>query len=360
MYTLFILVTSLSHIFFLRFFRSDGMRGKFGFFLSTLIGFYTHYFYLLLFFIQSIYIFSKSIKSKNIKILLKYLLTVLPAVLLFSPWAYYAWKLGGASNTQPQIPPPTSYNIFQTFILFLFGFQPDQIQSLFVALWPILLSILFLAFTQRKRVPIININYFLGVTFLPVIIVFVISFIRPIFLARYLIFIIPTMFFLISSMLLNYSKKVSAFLIVLFLFTMGGLLIYQNVSARTPVKENYELAADHLTETASSSDIVVVSAPFTVYPVEYYYHGRAKIDTIPRWNRYQEGGIPEFSMEQLEAQIEEYKQSYSNLHILLSYDQGYEDDIRNYLDNNLELIETEDFSEGVQLRVYKLRYDIFE
>jgi mannosyltransferase len=358
MYTLFLLVTTASHVAFLRFLRSRGDKSKAALLISTVVGMYTHYFFMLVLVIESAYIFIHSFALQDRTLVKKYLPILFLAGIMFMPWIWYMLRLGGASNTQPLIPPPTSYNIFQTFSLFVFGFQDNRIQSLFVSLWPLLVSVLFLAFTQKRQIPINNSGYFLSTTFLPVLIVFIISFIRPVFLARYLIFVTPTLFFLIASLLLNYSSRFSRIITGIFLSVMALLLVYQNVSAKNPVREDYQELTAYLSSEVTPYDVIVVSAPFTVYPVEYYYRGQAKIDTIPRWNRYQEGAIPAFSIDGLTAQLEEYRQQYLYMYVVLSYNQGYEDDIQSYFDANLERTAERRFAGDISVKTYKIRYDV--
>jgi mannosyltransferase len=358
MYTLFLFVTTLNHVFFLRFLKNNGDTGKVPLVMSLVLGLYTHYFFLVVIAVQGLYLLVSGFANQSWHLLVKYTLALLLALAFFSPWIWYMLSLGGASNTQPLIPPPTSYNIFQTFSLFVFGFQDNRIQSLFVSLWPLLVSVLFLAFTQKRQIPIKHSGYFLAATFLPVIIVFLASFVRPIFLARYLIFVTPTLFFLIAGLLMNYSVRTSRIVTGIFLSIMAFLLLFQNVSTQNPVREDYQEVTNYLNNSVSAHDIVVVSAPFTVYPIEYYYKGQAKIDTIPRWNRYQSGAIPGFDADALKSQLEEYRQQYLSMYTVLSYDQGYENEIKNYFDSNLERLDIKSFPGNITVSVYKIRYDV--
>jgi len=43
--------------------------------------------------------------------------------------------------------------------------------------------------------------------------------------------------------------------------------------------------------------------------------------------------------------------------LLLSYDQGYQDRIRTYMDTHFQKIDTVEFSSGLTLYEYKMRYD---
>jgi hypothetical protein len=135
------------------------------------------------------------------------------------------------------------------------------------------------------------------------------------------------------------------------------LSVQQVVSAATPVKEDYEGVTQYVSTHARAQDIIAVTAPFTVYPIEYTYSGSARIDTIPQWNRFATGAIPTFSLTKLDAQMKEYRKIYQNVYIVLSYDQGYETDIIHFMDTHYKLLQKKQFSPAVQLREYKLRYD---
>ena len=199
-------------------------------------------------------------------------------------------------------------------------------------------------------------EYFVFVTFLPILLVFLISMIRPIFLSRYLILVTPTLFFIIAWVLFNYTIKLSSFLIVGFTIILFSLLVYQNVSAYTPVKEDYKGVVAYLNARATPSDVIAVSVPFTIYPIEYSYTGTTKIATIPLWDRYAQGPIPKFSEEGLKKQLEAYKKQYNYIYLVLSYDQGYEKEVVTYFDQNYERVDLQTFSPGLQVREHKLRY----
>lgn len=362
MYTMFSFFTSLNHLFFLRFFRSFAKNSKIPLLISMLLGIYTHYFFLFVISSQSFYIFAKLLTSKDkkqyIKPILIYLGIVLLSIAVLIPWLIFVFNSGFASNTQPLIPTPTSFNIFQTFAFFLFGFHSPILEGLIVALWPLSVALLFFILTKRKDIDVQNAGYFIVVTFLPVILIFLISFIKPIFLARYLIFIVPTFFFLISIFLSSLPKYTSFLSTGFVISILIIFLIYQNISRTTPVKEDYHGVTTYLNSKVRATDIVVISAPFTVYPIEYSYKGIAKIETVPKWERFGTGALPPFSLQNLQDQIKEYRKKYTRMFIILSYDQGYENDVKRYLDNNLERLEKIEYSPNLELRTYKLRYDV--
>lgn len=372
-YTLFTFITCVNHLYFLRLLRSNGRNGRFGYFLSSFVGFYTHYFFLLLIASQLMFIFTRfysffmekreefvnpliPLWHNNKRFIISYSVSLGSAMLLFLPWVSYILISGSYSNSQPIIPPPTSYNIFQTFVNFLFGFQSQGIQGALISLWPLIVLFFFFIFTQKKHVQIHYLGYFGLVTFLPIALVFIGSYFRPIFLSRYLILVTPTFFLLLAWILLSYSKKVSILITSTLIIIMYGLMVFQNISSFTPVKEDYKDVALFLSQNATPQDIIAVSAPFTIYPIEYSYTGNTKIATIPDWDRYNQPTIPAFSEQNLIKQINNYKKSYENIIVVLSYDQGYEKKIRSYLDKNYALKKIKKFSQGLEIREYILRY----
>lgn len=49
--------------------------------------------------------------------------------------------------------------------------------------------------------------------------------------------------------------------------------------------------------------------------------------------------------------------SSQNVYLLLSYDQGYEKNIKDYFDSHFQQISSQQFSHDLNLYVYRLRYD---
>lgn len=369
MYTLFLLAVCASHYFFLKMVRSSGKKGQVGYFFSLFFGLYTHYFFILLILTQIFFYSLEFVKrykdinsvTESIRIhrreIFNFLTPLILAGLLFLPWIIYFKIQGAASNTQPLIPPASVNNLFQLMASFLFGFQSNKLEAFIIALWPLSVIPVFFLFSRRKtKVLVDDILYFSLTVFIPVFLVFFISYLRPIFLIRYLIFVVPSFFILLSWVLFQLSKQLSASILVIFTLIMFGALLFQNISNSTPVKENYEEVTAYLNKNASTDDIIAISSPFTIYPIEYYYKGSAVITTIPYWNRYTAGNIPSYTTSNLVKQVKDYEKTYQNIYVVLSYDQGYEDDIKKYMENNYQRVYIKNFSPGLELREYKLRY----
>lgn len=368
-YTMFVLISSINTLFFMDFLKSDGKLGKTGYIISSILGFYTHYFFFFLILTQIIYLFTKVLTKSELpqagrrlppirdyRLFFIHLLNVLLAFVFFMPWIFLVMRAGTISNAEPLIPPPTSFNIFQTIVNFIFGFQIQSIQGAIISFWPLIIILLFFVFTHKKEQKANFVDYFVFSAFAPIMLVFAASIVKPIFLSRYLIFTTPSLFFLVVWMLLSYSKKISAILLSVFILVMIFLLLYQNYSVYTPVKEDYKGVTLYLEKNTNPSDIIAITAPFTIYPIEYYYTGSASLVTIPEWDRYTQNKIPPFSLIKLQNQLAKYKKVYSRIFIVYSYDQGYENTIKQYFEHHYKRLSLRKFSPGLEVYVYKLRY----
>ncbi len=370
MYALLLLAASIHHWAFLRFLEKRTWKRAGGLWLATLLGIYSHYFFWLLLFGQGLYIVWRwwhylvlPTKSRSPIVMLKMALPgfkepfswlgiIASAGLTLIPWIWFVIVQGSASETKPLITPPSTYNLFQLVVQLLFGFQDIRWQSTFVSLWPVAVLVLFLFFTRGKRIDIKHGKYLFFSSFFPVVLLFTASFIRPVFLSRYLILIAPSFFVLVAWVIFGAVKKKHAFLGGVMASIMLIATSVQNLSSNSPVREDYRTVADYLEEKATVRDVIGVSAPFTVYPLEYTYSGQSKMVTIPEWSRYEAQGIPNFGYDKLAVQVDRFAREYDHLYLVLSYDQGYEKNIRDYLDERYAVKERRQVSPGIELSVY--------
>jgi mannosyltransferase len=217
--------------------------------------------------------------------------------------------------------------------------------------------ILFFTFTRKIHIRLKFVDYFVVVSFIPVVAVYLLSFYKPIFLPRYLIFVTPSLFTLLAWMLMNFGKQVFSGLSIILITLMLMSLNFQDMTENTFVKEDYREVVAVVQSKVDPRDIIVVSAPFTTYPIEYYYSGPSRIETIPPWNRYVQGPISNFTVEGLKKQIDDYSKKYYRIYLILSYDQGYQEKIVDYMDHHYERLLDQKFPANINLRAYQLRYD---
>ncbi len=359
MYSLLTLIAVLNEYFFIKIFlnKSGQHQGSiwFAYILTSLFGIYTHYFFWLLLITEGIFFImhSKSFPKKTFRYLC---ISALVLILAIIPWALYVFLQHGLKQTIPHLLPPGSVDLFNTFSQFMFGFQDDHINTIILSLWPLSVLLGFLSLRKKNNFPPIS-QFFFMTAILPIITAFCISiFFRPVFLARYLILATPGLYIFLSWFFSTFPPLLSKTIKLGFSALMIFTLIYQSVSANTPIKENYQQAAEYINKHSGPSDIVTLSAPFTLYPFDYYYRGQASVTTIPIWNPYSPQGIPDFTYNDLISEVDEIKKSHDKIWLLLSYDQGYENDIRQYFETHYQRLDHQTFSNGLDLYVYQLRY----
>lgn len=357
MYTLFLFLATLNQYFFIRIFKVQDSYSWFFYALTALLGVFAHYFFLLNLFAQSVFYAFNHHRFPALSFLFLATTATLVAATL-GPWAYYIYSIGDVAFQQPLLFAPTTVNFFNTFAEFIIGFQPDAINTAILSLWPIILLALGF-FTLRKRSWLTPGGaYLLAVVFVSIPTAFLFSItVRPLFVSRYLIFTLPALYVLVAALISIYPPRFAHLARAILVGVMAAALFVMYKEEAHPLLEDYRGAAQYLTVNASAHDIVLISPPFTVYPIEYYYRGAAPIATLPEWDRYTRGPIPAFNEETLPADVTRITADYQNVWIILSYDQGYEEAIQQYFENNHERIDTVSFNADIELAQYRLRYD---
>jgi mannosyltransferase len=354
MYSLIVLITIISHYLFLRIYFALGKSWlNWVFFLIiSIVGIYTHYFYFLvllsqlIFYILFWYKFSKN-SFRN------FVIVTSSIILSFSPWIWLVLSLGNAKNQTPLLIKPSSVDFFNIYSQQVFGFQSDFVNSLILSFWPIL-GLLGLLLLKKNNILKPEFVYLGIATFIPILVSFIVSYsVRPIFLSRYLSVCVPSMFLIISYVIFSYNTFLSRFLRIFIVYLMIFTLTLQITSFATPVKENYREAINYIIKSTQKDDMVAISAPFTIFTFDYYYNGSNQLVTIPYWDR--KTVIPSFNKQTMIAQVNSYIANHNKIYLLLSYDQGYEKEIKQYFDDNFLRLEAITFSPKLNLYVYDMK-----
>jgi len=237
---------------------------------------------------------------------------------------------------------------------FLVGFQSDAINSTVLSAYPLLVLAALASVRAGNRLDRAT-AYLVAAAFLPVLMAFVVSHaVAPFFLSRYMVPALPALLILLVRFISCLTKPVARGLAaVLLAVTVLGTVV-QAANPDTPVEEDFRTAARLVEEGAGPQDLVVLSSPFTVYPFEYYYDGSARITTLPVWDR--QGPIPAFAPAELPEDVESLAQGHQYLYLLLSYDQGYEEEVYQYFERNFEQTGAHTPSPGLRLLVYRVGY----
>jgi mannosyltransferase len=355
MYSMLTLIAVINQYAFLKIYREEGKQWPWWYFVTGFLGMYTHYLFFAQFATQALFLLLKRRQlSKGTG--WRFVCIYASLSVLFLPWLIYVVRLGAADGTRPLLTTPTVTNLFNTLAEFFVGFQSNPLNTAVVSLWPLTILFGFFALQRNQRMSEETQYFFLSFV-VPIVLVFVFSiFIRPFYLSRYLIFVIPAFYLVISWLFSTYGKK-AGLLRVGLLVLMVAALSGQALSVKTPVREDYRAASDYFTQHVSAMDTVAISAPFTIYPIEYYYHGPARLQTLPLWDRTQ-GPPPQFNQAELPGMVRTIAGDHEHVCLLLSYDQGYENSIRTYFDTHFQLTDVKQFSDDLSARCYQVRYDI--
>lgn len=355
MYTLLALMATLSQFYFLR--VMQGKRGGWwGYGVTALIGAYSHYFFSFNLATQGIfYLFNrKKFAPGSFKRFLA--LAVLIALALL-PWLIYFHSLGSAKNTSPKLNNPSTVDFFNAFSQFLFGFQDNYINTILVSCWPLVILIAFFAIQRGQRLSP-ELSYLATAAFVPVLLAYGLSFVvSPFFLSRYMISCVAPLIILVVWFISHYGRRLSMMASIILVVSLVLTSIQQDSSAATPVKENYQQVAQTISREVKPQDVIVMSAPFTVYPFEYYYNGVAQIQTLPIWNRQATGAIPAFNEKTLATQVAQLNQNHHYVYLILSQNQGYENTIKQYYLHHFKQISHHTYSPDLTLYVFQVGYN---
>ena len=358
MYTLFVFIVIVNQYLFVRLFQDEKPRDTIWalYALSAILGVFAHYFFFLNLLAQAVFYFLRR-QLFPPQSLHRFGISAVLVLASFAPWVWYVLFRGLIGFQEPLLFPPSAVNLFSAFSEFLFGFQSTALNTIFLSSWPIAVILALVALGRRQRFSP-QTEYFGLTVLVSFSVAFVVSYlIAPVFLSRYLAFTLPSFYLLVISLFSMYARRFR----VAAQWSLAALMLLalsiQIANPDAPIKERYADAVTYLSNNATAQDIILVSAPFTIYPVQYYYRGAAPLSTLPFWNQYEFGPIPPFNAEELPAQVKNATRNYQNVYLLLSYDQGYEESVQNYFDSHYQRIGEKNFSEGLNAYVYRLRYN---
>ena len=354
MYTMLVLVTLISQYFFLRIVRGEKTTTAWiGYAAAAVVGAYVHYFFLFVLVTQGLFLLGLWRRAPRGSVLRMAAVAVLVAAAL-TPWLAHFVSSGAASGTRPNLALPSSVDYSNVYAQFLFGFQSDGINRFVSSAWPLLV----LAALASVRVGVRlgrTTGYLLAAAFVPVLMAFVVShLVTPFFLSRYMVAALPALLLLLVRFISTLSRPVARTLAVVLLTTAVAGTVVQATNPDTPVDEDYRAAARAIEENARPQDLVVLSSPFTVYPFDYYYDGSARVTTLPVWDR--QGSIPAFDSARLAQDVDSFVEGHQYVHLLLSYDQGYEEEVFQYFEGHFERTTSYTPSPGLRLLVYRVGY----
>ena len=355
MYTMLVLVTLVSQYFFLTVVRAEQATAAawVGYAVTAVVGIHVHYFFAFVLVTQGLFLLALWRRAPRGAVLRMAGVAVLVG-LAFTPWLLYFLANGAASGTQPNLVLPSSIDYSNVYSQFLFGFQSDSINRFVSSTWPLLVLAALASVRVGARLERTT-GYLLAAAFVPVLLAFVVShLVTPFFLSRYMVAALPALLLVVVRFMSTLSRPVARTLaVVLLAATVTGTVV-QAANPDTPVDEDYRAVARAIEADARPQDLVVLSSPFTVYPFDYYYDGSARVTTLPVWDR--QGQIPAFDPVGLREDVTAFVEGHQYVYLLLSYDQGYEEEVFQYFEGNFERTASVNPSPDLRLLVYRVGY----
>jgi uncharacterized membrane protein len=244
------------------FFIKKGWRG---YFISTLLGLYSHYFMILILLVQGVLILFIKVNKR------KYFYELCKPVFFFIPWIIYVLL-----NKNPFIEPfwlkeiPKNYKAYLPITLYSgydqsFLFVKDIASRLNSILIMFLLSGIFI----RNKFSENFFNIILSWALIPSFVILIISIYKPLFFPRYLILSTPAVILLIVLILEKSNlaiKCISAVLI--FFLTMN----YASLQIKYNRKASYNKVINEIKSIANKKDLIYVDSELNYHIAKYYFY----------------------------------------------------------------------------------------
>ena len=259
-----------------------------GFFITGLIGAYTHFFATGLFFITALFLFGYACAYKRDRLLV-FCATGL-TFFLWIPWLLNTYQTMGHFSADWWYGTPKMLASWQ-ILTFSFG-SGEVLAGLLVLVVAGFVSIGFHARPVFKKVPEVMLPLFQLVML--ILVVWVISKRYNLFMERYFLMALPSAFILLTMLFIRLCKQWLGFMVLLPLFLYTNFTYFYNHAL--PRREEYTGLADAFVyvEKASPSKKVLFFMPPISYPeasqepfVRYFINPDSGIELIPFTNETQ-------------------------------------------------------------------------
>ena len=237
--------------------------------ITALFALYTHYFLAVVIFFQVVFFLTTSYKNK--KEYINFFPPLVKSVIWFFPWMILLAFAHPPIGSSFWVPFSTLKDIFTLPAVIFTGYEKDSwlvvsflsLLSLFITGF-VIYSSLHHVFRQKKlHFPLLLVWSF-GIPFF----IFVISFIKPIFVPRYFIFSAVGMLLLLivcfESIKNKYIRGLLLSIIIFFSLSYSQIQILMRTKA--PLKKTFFSIKSEM----KSTDIVYVTHEYDFHPAEYY------------------------------------------------------------------------------------------
>ena len=210
MYTLFTFLVIVSQYCFIRILYkgvADETDHAWAFYaISGAFGIFSHYFFILMLASQAVFlVLRRRLFARGA--MRRFITVWVGLALLFVPWALMVFNQGQSGNAAPVLSVPTTINLFNTFSQFVLGFQDNHLNTVVLSLWPATVVLGFLAMRKTTALKP-ETEYFIITVLLSTVSAFILSIlVAPVFVSRYLIFTVPSLYLLLSSFISMYPPR---------------------------------------------------------------------------------------------------------------------------------------------------------
>lgn len=259
MYSLFALLSTLSFYFMIR--KKYRLN-----ILTSIIGVYTHYFFLFVIFTQILYFY-----AFNKKDFINRLKVALIPIIIFLPWFFYTFQNLIFKTADTWILKTSLWDLFSSLGILLTGYESKyysyyHIESLIlsVALVGFIMFFFFKKHFEKDRLFYLLLFWSFAAYFFALIL----SFIKPFFVPRYLIFSGVGFYFLLVYLLERLNKK-GWFLAIILLFFVISHYTLREIKYRR--KEDARSKITTIKVIASKKDYLYLRNPLHYFLSQYYF-----------------------------------------------------------------------------------------
>ena len=237
MYVLLMLVTLINAYFFVGILEKKP-RHLIGYMVSGLLGLGLHYFFSIVLLTQLIFYFLKRHGFPRLnQILMGFAGIVFLAAL--SVWLRYSLLHNDLWYHLPYTGKPSATNAFILYVQFIFGFQSVVTTTMIISVWPLLVVMALLAVQKYVRPPD-GVQYFAFAAFVPVLGIFVLSWLwKPLYLSSYFIVCVPPFMLLLAWYLVAFELKALAWARTILVLAMFLMLFIELLNPQRALVQDY-------------------------------------------------------------------------------------------------------------------------
>jgi len=233
----------------------------------ALAALFTHYFLAIVIFFQCVYLLLTT-KRGDLK---HFFLPLLKTGVWYIPWIFVLIFARPPVGGSFWLPPPTLQDVLLIPAIILTGYEKS---AWIVAPFLPLLSLFIIALVvggitrhvalQKKRQLFLLLGWSCGIP----LFIFILSFVKPLFLPRYLIFATVGMLLLFIAILESVKKKLLRYALftLLILFSLWYTVIQVAMRTKAPLKKTFSVIQSEM----KSDDVIYVTHEYDFHPAEYY------------------------------------------------------------------------------------------